>query len=451
MRSRLAACVTAFVAFVLVGCASSSGRLVDVDAAFSRGDYYQAWLAVERVKTDYPDDPEVERVYWKVRIAYLLKEGQRQCFMNREDGDGGALECFEKVLVLDPGNEIASTWIRKCKDKLALRAVADGDRFRTRGELKEALIAYHQALTYQPGNAEAEEGLKLLGESWRKMQDEAHSHYLQGVRALADQLFRQTRYHLLIALDKDPTLEQAVDPANRAQRMLMQERFADAKHMAEQGYYAPALKEYEEIAAAIPDFDGIQERIEHTKVEVEAQSLASAGEMEVYRGEYAKARELLQKAYDMTQDQKESIGEKLLLVHEREIQDRYFAAKDLELQRHYVDALAAVREDRQGRARLLRRPCADGRPDDPDRGGQEGLRRRCGRGAGGRPSRGDGALLRGAALLAGLPGHRSAPRRLAEEGARRYVTATRTPATPRSPETPGRRPGSMSVTCAPAR
>ena len=33
----------------------------------------------------------------------------------------------EKALVLDPGNEIAVTWMRKAQDKMAFRAAAEGD------------------------------------------------------------------------------------------------------------------------------------------------------------------------------------------------------------------------------------------------------------------------------------------------------------------------------------
>jgi tetratricopeptide (TPR) repeat protein len=340
MRSRLAIRLLPALALI-AACAGPGGRVDEAEVFYAKADYFQAYRRIEEIREAYPDDPSVQQAYWKLRLAFLLWDGQQRCFANDE---AAAIRNFEKALVLDPGNEIAERWILKCRDKLAQRAADQGDRLRTFGDLEGALRKYHESLSYQPGNPTAEAGLQRLAERWARTQDEAQSHYLQGVRALAEQLFKQTRYHLLIALDKDPTLEQAVAPSEQAHRLLTEERFAEAQRMEEEGYYGPALREYRAIRSEFPDFAGIDERIERAGAENRARELSDQGEMAVYRGEYAKARELLQQAFDLTEIQKDAISERLLLVHEREVTDRYFAAKDLELQHELEEALAAYRQ-----------------------------------------------------------------------------------------------------------
>jgi tetratricopeptide (TPR) repeat protein len=77
------------------------------------------------------------------------------------------------------------------------------------------------------------------------------------------------------------------------------------------------------------------------RVEADVVDLADAGEIAVYRGEFDKARELLDAALAKTAKQQEMVSERLLLVRERELEAEYIAAKDLELQLRLEDAIVA--------------------------------------------------------------------------------------------------------------
>lgn len=337
------------------GCASPSVQLTAAAEAYEKADYYQAYRAIERAREEFPSDPEVEAAYWRIRQAYLLSEGQRLVFSGDEQF---ALDHFEMVLALDPDHEIALRWKDKALRKLATRAAQEGERLLRRGSdgLDPALRAFDRALRYDPSNRLAREGLEKLRTTWAETQEEARGHYLAGLRALGQHEYFRTRYHLDLALERDPTLTEARDPAMVAARQLAAERLAAARAMEEQGYFAAALQEYVEIERRHENTVGIDHeelaaRMARAETEVKAARMADEGEMLVFRGEFAKAREVLEEAFAMTTRQKEAIAERLLLVRERELDARYVAAADLELQNlldQSVAAYVAIEEDVPG-------------------------------------------------------------------------------------------------------
>ena len=163
------------------------------------------------------------------------------------------------------------------------------------------------------------------------------------MRTFADQHFGRAKYHMGIALAADPSLDLAREPAAIAARNLAEARYRGAHRMEDDGFCEPALREYEALAEDYPALPGLADRIVSTRREVEAQRLAESGELAVFRGEFTRARGLLEQAYDMSESQRDSISEKLDLVRERELEHRYLLAKDLELQQHYEQALAEYR------------------------------------------------------------------------------------------------------------
>ena len=331
------ACV---VVAAFAGCTAPNLPFQAAKEEYSDADFFQAWNSINQALEQEPDNPDVRAAYEEIRIAFLLKRAQQRIFQSREVE---ALEDLERVLVLDPGNPIADRLILKAESKLAGVAATAGDQLRIEGDLEGALVKYHEALELTPGLDQAEEGLQAVAETWRKLRESARSHYLDGVRALAEQLFQQTEYHMLLALEMDPTMEEARAPADLASRRLAEERYAAAKVMEERGFFKPALREYEEIHAEYPGFDGIDDRIESTQAEVEAEELLRKGSSAAFRGEFGEARDYLEQAMQLTQRQRDEIAETLVFVHEREVEERYTLAKDEELQGRFEAALEAYR------------------------------------------------------------------------------------------------------------
>ena len=333
--------VPAAVLPVLLGCATESHYLADAEQSVANADWHQAWASIQLARESQPEDPQIERAYWKIRTAWLLWRAQQLVFHNR---DLDALADLEKVLALDPENEIALAWKAKAIDKLALRQVEVGEELRRGGQLEEALTAYHAALSHQPGNPKAEEGLLELGRTWQKQRELARAHYLDGIRALSQQMVTQAQYHLTLAITLDPTLDEASDPLRQVRRQLADEQFALAQTMFESGAYDAARVQLLAAQASEPNLPGAEELLARVEAESETTKLIDLGQMDIARGQLAKAREQLEHASTLTQRQKSAVEDLLLLLHERELDAAYFAAKDIELQGRLEEALVSYVE-----------------------------------------------------------------------------------------------------------
>lgn len=312
------------------------------------GNYYQAYHEAKEALARHPEDPVLAKEERSLRLAYLLDQGQRHVF---EEHERRAIEFFEEALRLAPDNHIAKAWLRKAKHKLAGKLTHRGELLLGDGDLEGALRAFHDALGLVPEFPAAKEGVAKVAEIWRKRRAKAASHYLEGVRRLAERLFRQTAYHMFIATENDSTLERAKERRELARRRLAEQRLADAKEMEEHGFYAAALQAYEECRKVLGETPEIQERIARMKREVEAAKLAEQAEIELFRRNYGKARELLEKAYDLSLAERPFLSEMLVMVRERELQDRYRAAHDEEIEGRYekaVELYRAIQKEQPG-------------------------------------------------------------------------------------------------------
>jgi hypothetical protein len=322
----------------LSGCATPNLSLVEAEAFYGSADYFQAYVAAQRARELSPDDADVARVHARAREAYLLWDAQRLVFQSEEEA---ALARLDLVLLDDPEHPIALRWRNKALLKLAEQAVDRGNRLLVAGKLVDAQSAFGDAYRYVPDYEPASEGLERLAVAAESLRAAARGHYVDGVRALGDYEYRQTAYHLGIAVEKDPELTAAQDPLAIAKIQIAEERYASAQKMEDAGFYRPALLEYRALADRFPDLFGLEERIAAAGVEAEVADLADAGEIAVYRGEFDKARELLDQALAKTSSQQDMVSERLLLVRERELEAEYIAAKDLELQLRLEQAIVA--------------------------------------------------------------------------------------------------------------
>jgi tetratricopeptide (TPR) repeat protein len=323
---------------LLGGCGVAASYREASEAALRRGDFRNAYQNIQLAREEAPDDPEIQRMYWELRKALLLDNARQYVF---RDEDERALEELAKVLAVDPTNPIALRWREKAVLKLADRSTAFGVEAFRGGDLETALRSYHEALTYLPGHAPAEAGLRELAEDWQKRRAKAQDHYLDGVRALARQLFHQTRYQMLVALESDPTLDRAEDAKVKAARRLAEERFSKAKDMERRGYYEVALREYRAVADVLHDAPDLADRIARSEREVDAKKLGDEGVVALHRGDYETARRCLDEAFEKSVEQRPHYSDLLLRVRERELEHRYTLARDIEMQGTYEDAVVA--------------------------------------------------------------------------------------------------------------
>ncbi|MHC5064637.1 MAG: hypothetical protein ACYTG5_11765 [Planctomycetota bacterium] len=332
--------IAIYACFLQLAACTVSDTMRESEEYLDDANYHQAYWAMEAARRENPNDPTIEKRFWELRVIYLLAQAREMVFHNR---DTEALHILERVLVLDPENPTAYVWIRKAKSKLAKQAIDEGILRSKRGELSAALRSYNEALTYQPEDPEALKGIEELDAIWAERRELAQERFMQGVRAMAEQQYKQTKYQMENALDQDPSLDRAKLQKDRAMRRLAEQRHMEAVDMESAGFFAPALSNYIFVRTVIPDWEGIDDSIARLEAEVKAIELADQGEMAVLRGDFEAAHKLLEEAFETCTFSKLTIGEKLELVRDRELRNQYMDARDLELEFHYEEALTAFK------------------------------------------------------------------------------------------------------------
>jgi tetratricopeptide (TPR) repeat protein len=326
--------------YALAACASNAGTL-SVRERLRVGDVEQAYLDLQAAVEANPDDAELQRQLAELRIAHYLQSGQRKVLA---DDDWAAVEDFERVLLADPNSSAAKQWKEKALKKLADRAAEAGDDARARGKLEEALEHYHQAETYVPGLAAAVRGAGLVRDVFSARRAKGQANYVKGMRAQAGGHFDQTQYHMQIAVDNDPSMAAAKERSEKARRQLAEDRLRRARSAEERAWYETALREYKAVAAEFPDLSpDLGTKVAALQIEVEAMRKLNEATLLVQRRDFARARPLLEQAYEASLAQRSAISAQLVALREADLEVRYTAALDLELDYRYEEAIKAYR------------------------------------------------------------------------------------------------------------
>ncbi len=333
--------VLASLAPALASCSGLIGGdddpVAESRAHLSRGDYHLAYHELARAEPGAVDEAERQAV----ELAYLLSEAQELVFASREEE---ALEPLQRALVIAPDNQVVLGWIDKSKRKLAERATRRGDEARKSGELEAALLAYHDAERWIADWPAAQEGVAAVAARVRAHEQRAESHYVEGVKAIGEQLWGRSWYHMINAVELDPTHDKAKVRRDEVGERLLLDRYRQAIEIERDAYYGAALKEYLALAAQKPDLPGLDARIAQMRNEVEADALVRKAEMAAFRDRHDAARELLERALALTVAEHAAISDLLLLVRERDLEARYARAAVLELEHRFDEALAGFRE-----------------------------------------------------------------------------------------------------------
>jgi tetratricopeptide (TPR) repeat protein len=318
------------------GCAGLGGDPIDSSRQhLQRADYYLAFHELLDAGV-----PPTSPAYRAAELAYLLDAGQEAVFADEEHR---ALELFGRALELDPGNEVATRWIAKCRHKLADRACRRGDERRRAGDLRAALLRYREATDQVAGHPGALAGVAAVGEILSKRRERAQEHYLDGVQALGEQLWPQSWYHMVNAVQMDPAHEKAKERRDDVGERLAEQRYERARDLEKGAHYGAALKEYLALRESGAPLEGLEARIAHMRREVEAERLVRAAEMAAFRRDYAEARSLLEQALEQTVTEQAHISDLLILIRERDFEERYEHAHILELEHQLEEALASYR------------------------------------------------------------------------------------------------------------
>jgi len=334
--------LNAYKALVCVALAAVCGcrqpyTAIQRSEAYSRhANAYQAYFEIAEARRRNSEDRELERLYWQRRLEYLLDFGRELVFLEEEVK---AIAELEKALALDPQNRDAKRWIARAKEKLAKRAVLEGDDQRGQGHLDKALLRFQEALSYVPEYPDAVAGIESVNKYYRQRYDEASEHFTKGARAHGEELIKQSKYHHGIAAEKDPSMREAQKREMEAAQRLAMDRYERAKIMEEKSFYGAALMEYQVVMKALPGIEGLKERITAMEKEVEAKQFRRDGEMAMRRGDFDDAEKLFNQAYEKTRAERADISGLLLDNRRRRHENLYRKAKDLELEYKFEAAL----------------------------------------------------------------------------------------------------------------
>ncbi len=329
---------------LFAGCASQE-RVIERSLEYREANNaFMAYevLRLERLNRGDSVDEEFEKAYWRARRDWLIEAGRDEIF---RDNEFKALGLLNQALALDPESVAALDLVDKAKDKLAVGFTRDGNNSRKQDDLDSALLHYARALEQRPEWRDALAGRALVDAEFQRRHEFAVKQLNFGLETEEKNRFTETKWHGSISVDKDPSLREAKLLRERAERELVEREFETASLLLEEGQYGAAFMVFENLLERKPDYPGAVERRDSAKREFDVEGLANDALMEIRRGnDFAKAHNILNKAFEMSVFEKARINELMAQAREQEAESKLRAAKNLELQNRYEEALVAYRE-----------------------------------------------------------------------------------------------------------
>jgi len=325
----------------LAGCATDSKAIDRSHGYASEGNYYLAYKSLEEVRDPDHPDQELEKAYWRARLDYLIDEARRLIFNNRELN---ALDNLSQAQALAPENVVVKALVQRAEEKLASRATDRGNIFLAEGNLEQALLAFTDAQAHVPGYQRAIESTQSVRAAFDKLQQKAQEHFLEAVRRFPELRWVEVDWHAEIAIENDPSRDDARDLQLRSKRKIAERAFQRAGLAERTGHYGAALMEYRSVRDRQPEYPGIGDYITSMQHEVEAQSMIEKALAMMVNKRFVDAREVLGKAFQLTVLEKASISELLLQTRRREGLAQLQSAKDLDLLGKKSEALLAMQQ-----------------------------------------------------------------------------------------------------------
>jgi len=330
-----------FLCLALAACqAGEKGREQKVVEAARSGRFDLAVEEARRLAEAHPDDAALQALYLDTRVAALLDRGRDQVFA--EDFDG-ALRSFLQAIELAPGHPMVESWLLKTRKQLATRWLDEAAENTGPEKLDQAEAAYERVLLYEPDNPYAVEGLAhvLLLKNYRAGQSKTYfDDGLSSFRELrlqnARRSFELSRHYR----DNDP----AAVRGEQVERLMIDERLAQARTLEAEGHYFAARNEYRLVLLLDPtDAEG-RAGFDRMDRETRATSALAQADMEIRRGELEEARETLAEAEVLTEAQREGLTALETGIEEKRLQDLYAEAQRLTEDFRYAEAVATYGE-----------------------------------------------------------------------------------------------------------
>jgi tetratricopeptide (TPR) repeat protein len=138
----------------------------------------------------------------------------------------------------------------------------------------------------------------------------------------------------------DPGRDDALAMRIQAQREIATRAMAQGRECEQQDKFGAALLQYREAQKLNPELEGIVDDIARMEKEVQAGLLVEKAQKEMRKGNFDRARNLLDEAFEMAVMSRPQISEAMIETRRLEAESRYQAARDLEVLGKKGEALA---------------------------------------------------------------------------------------------------------------
>ena len=328
----------------LLTAACSTRTVIQRSSDFlAEGYVLQAFEELERervrqIQSGGEVDSDLQRIYDEVRFRYLIDRGREEIYADRELQGVATLR---DALNLREGDQAALQLIDRAERKLAKRETVIGTDLMMKSDFEGAIAAFRRAQQFKPGFAAAVEGEASVQRSVSRLHAEAQKQFLEAIRKLPEFRYPEVDWHAQAALTRDPTRVDAADVKQRAMKELAKESRRRADQSREAKSYGAALMEYRAARDLSADLPGLEELIAQMEREVLSTWKTEQAQLEIRADRFAKARELLDEAFELSTLERTAINELRLQTSRRAGMTQYSAARDLELQGMKQESLLA--------------------------------------------------------------------------------------------------------------
>lgn len=308
-----------------------------VIAAVQEGRFAEAAEHARRLAEANPKDAAAQALYRDARVALALDQGRDQVF----HGDlTRALELFEGALALAPGNEMVETWIAKTRSQLAVEWLDAAAECTGPEQLDEAEHCYEMVLRYAPHNQNAVRGLAhvLLLKNYRAGMSKTY--FDDGLSSFRELMLEQARRAFQISRryrDNEP----AGLRAEQVEKMMAEERLAQARELESAGRYFAARNEYRLVLLIEPEDAEARAGLDRMDRETRAVTAMAGADMKIRRGEYAEAENDLVAARVLSEAQQDHISLLQSGIEDQRHEELYAAAQSLVRDYRYPEAVQA--------------------------------------------------------------------------------------------------------------
>ncbi len=308
-----------------------------VIAAVQQGRFAEALEHARRLAEANPKDAGAQVLYRDAQVAFALDQGREQVF----HGDlTRALEQFEGARALAPENAVVANWIAKTRAQLAVHWLDAAAECTGPDQLDEAERCYEMVLRYAPHNQAAVRGLAhvLLLKNYRAGMSKTY--FDDGLSSFRELMLEQARRAFQISRryrDNEP----AGLRAEQVERMMAEERLAQARELEAGGRYFAARNEYRLVLLIEPDDVEARAGLDRMDRETRAVSAMAGADMKIRRGEFAKAESDLGVARVLSEAQQDQVSLLQSGIEEQRHREMYAAAQSLARDYRYPEAVQA--------------------------------------------------------------------------------------------------------------